>query len=474
MELDFTSDIIEKLMLKRALSDKSWLNILAASYDPRWFKTRTISTLIGMALKYYSKYGDVPKPTVMSLLAKKYAENHPDDKFDVSAANSIMSEVQGTNYGISDDVVSTNMREFIRKNALATALMDNIDMLSSSDRDSEKYQLVVDKCLENFDKVQKIAFADTEMGLNYFDKTAMDEHWKFLKNPDAKISTGWGSVDHYTNGGVLKEGRMLGLFMAQAGLGKSVFLSNLAVNFLKQNLSVVVISLEMSEDVYAQRFDAHISKKCINKLGENEKAARERINSFYAQYPNSNLVIKEYPPRSVNTKTIQNYLEQLKSNGTRIDVIIVDYLNLVLPNRVSDSMFKDGLSVSEELRSLSYKFKAPVISACQCNSEGMNSEEIDMQNISESRGIVHTVDFLGALFQTEKQRENGIIGFKIIKNRLGGMVGKRSSFKMDPETLELADVTFDNDIDHSGESNCVDVPDSILSLPDAVNDINGL
>lgn len=87
-----------------------------------------------------------------------------------------MSEVQGTNYGISDDVVSTNMREFIRKNALATALMDNIDMLSSSDRDSEKYQLVVDKCLENFDKVQKIAFADTEMGLNYFDKMAMDEH----------------------------------------------------------------------------------------------------------------------------------------------------------------------------------------------------------------------------------------------------------------------------------------------------------
>ena len=191
---------------------------------------------------------------------------------------------------------------------------------------------------------------------------------------------------------------MIALFMAQAGLGKSVFLSNLAVNFLKQNLSVVVISLEMSQDVYAQRFDAHISGKNINRLAENETAARNRISEFYAAHPGANLIIKEYPPKSVNSKTIDGYLEKLKANGKKIDVIIIDYLNLVLPNKVSDSMFKDGKTVSEELRALSYKYNAPVVSAVQSNSEGMNTEDIDMQNVSESRGIVHTADFLAALY----------------------------------------------------------------------------
>ena len=61
-------------------------------------------------------------------------------------------------------------------------------------------------------------------------------------------------------------------------------------------------------------------------------------------------------------------------------------------------MFKDGLAVSEELRALSYKFKCPVISAVQSNTEGMNSQDIDMQNVSESRGIVHTTDALFALY----------------------------------------------------------------------------
>lgn len=88
----------------------------------------------------------------------------------------------------------------------------------------------------------------------------------------------------------------------------------------------------------------------------------------------------------------------MKNAGHKFDVVIVDYLNLVLPNRSQDSMYKDGLSVSEELRSLSYKFEVPVISAVQSNSEGMNSDAIDMQNISESRGIAHTADFIGALF----------------------------------------------------------------------------
>lgn len=218
--------------------------------------------------------------------------------------------------------------------------------------------------------------------MNYFDSQAMDKHWDYIRNPDAKIKTGWQSLDSYTNGGFLKDGRSLYLIMAQAGLGKSVFLSNMAVNFLKQNLKVVVISLEMSEDVYACRFDAHISKKNINRLKENETEAVERIKEFYKKYPGANLIIKEYPPKSVTCNDIQAYLENLRNAGQQFDVVIVDYLNLVKAQHVSDNMFKDGLEVSERLRAISYMFNVPVVSACQVNTEGMNNENVGMENLS--------------------------------------------------------------------------------------------
>ena len=81
-----------------------------------------------------------------------------------------------------------------------------------------------------------------------------------------------------------------------------------------------------------------------------------------------------------------------------------------------------------------------------------------MQNVSESRGIVHTTDALFAIYQTQEQREAGKLGFKVIKNRLGGLIGKRSTFMMDPETLVLRDLTFEN-----GQDIPTVTPDSELS-----------
>lgn len=457
MDLDFPNDVIEKLLLKRALCDKHWIGIVSNVYDCLFknsrfkdkksiFKNRDVSLIIKLSLVYFHKYNQIPNYNVIQFLVKNYQGRHSTEAIDIAHINELLSELQNMDYNISDDVLNANFKEFIRKQAMIETLSENAEILTSENGD---YQKVVDECLANFDKVQKITFDDTDLGMQYFNDDAMKEHWEFIKNPEAKIQTLWKSVDEVTNGGFLKDGRMLALIMAQAGLGKSVFLSNLAVNFLKQNLGVVVISLEMSENVYAQRFDAHISKKNINKLAENEETAIDRIKSFYQQHPKANLFIKEYPPRSIRTRDIASYLENLKNAGHHFDVVIIDYLGLVLPNRSQDSMYKDGQMVSEELRGLSYTFQVPVISAVQCNSEGMNSETIDMQNVAESKAIVHTVDFLSVLTRTPDDRENGIINMRILKNRFGGQVGKICKFKMDNDTLEIADVTFDTDIGDS-------------------------
>ena len=457
MDLDFPNDIIEKLLLRRSLREKHWLGIVSNVYDCLFknskfkdkksiFKNKDVSLIMKLAMRYFQKYDQAPNCNIIQFLAKKYQELHPMEGIDISCINQTLSELQNMDYSINDDILTKNFKEFIRKQAMIETLSENAEILTSENGD---YQKVVDECLENFDKVQKITFDDADLGMQYFNDAAMKEHWDFIKNPEAKIQTLWKSVDEVTNGGFLKDGRMLALIMAQAGLGKSVFLSNLAVNFLKQNLSVVVISLEMSENVYAQRFDAHISKKNINKLADNEETAVDRIRSFYQQHPKANLFIKEYPPRSIRTRDIVTYLENLKNAGHHFDVVIIDYLGLVLPNRSQDSMYKDGQMVSEELRSLSYAFQVPVISAVQCNSEGMNSETIDMQNVAESKAIVHTVDFLSVLTRTPEDRENGLVNMRILKNRFGGQVGKICKFKMDNDTLEIADVTFDNDIDES-------------------------
>lgn len=439
MELDFSRDMIEMMLFKKASLDKAWMNILSNTFDERFFKVPNLGLMTKLLVKYYNKYGVSPSNKAISNMVKAYKEKYPTQDIDLAEVNNLITDIANLDLQVPDDVINNNLKEFIRRNAFYNALYDNADLLG---KDEDGYDKVVAKCLENFDRVQKITFNDTDLGLNYFDPDAMLRHWDYIKNPEAKISTGWPALDGYTHGGFLKDGRSLYLVMAQAGLGKSLFLSNLAVNFLKQGLSVVVISLEMSEDVYAQRFDAHISLKDINKLAEEEESAIERIKAFYTEHPTSNLYIKEYPPKSVTCNDIRVYLENLKNNGHHFDAVIIDYLNLVKSQTKIDNMFMDGLDVSEKLRAISYEMKCPVISAVQTNSEGMNNENVGMENISQSRGIAFTTDFLMALFQTDDDRENGIIQARLLKNRLGGQVGKVLHFKLGVGNLTLADVSY--------------------------------
>lgn len=463
MDLDFSRDDIEKMLLKKASLDKKWMNILVGSFDERFFKTPYLNIIATLQVKYYEKYGSSPNSKELISMVKAYAAKYPDKDVDLAEANQLINAIQNFDLSISDEVINGNLKEFIRRNAFYNALYDNAELLQKSENG---YERVVEKCLENFDKVQKMTFNDTDLGLDYFNEEAMKRHWEYIKNPEAKLSTLWPAIDTYTHGGFLKDGRSLYLVMAQAGLGKSLFLSNLAVNFLKQGLGVVVISLEMSEDVYAQRFDAHISEYDINHLMESEQSAVEKIKSFYKEHPTANLYIKEYPPKSVTCNDIRAYLESLKTNGHKFDVVIVDYLNLVKSSVKSDNMFVDGLDVSEKLRAISYEMHCPVISAIQTNTEGMNNENVGMENISQSRGIAFTADFLMALFQMQEDRESGFIRARILKNRLGGMVGRVVQFAVNPHTLVLHDITNSPDIE---QDNFADD-----ELSSAFNQIDGM
>ena len=80
------------------------------------------------------------------------------------------------------------------------------------------------------------------------------------------------------------------------------------------------------------------------------------------------------------------------------------------------------------------------------NEKGMNNENIDMQNISESRGIAHTADAIFALFQMPEDREAGIINARVIKNRLGGRVGKTLKTRIDPNNLTIHDLSDNPDL----------------------------
>ena len=110
-------------------------------------------------------------------------------------------------------------------------------------------------------------------------------------------------------------------------------------------------------------------------------------------------------------------------------------------------MFEEGLRISEDLRAVSQELEIPIITAVQTNTDGMNSDDISLKNISQSRGIAHTADFIGILYKSKEERDNekengkGIIekfSLKVEKSRFGA-AGNTIEIAYNNRTLSMCD-----------------------------------
>lgn len=467
-ELDFTADFTEKLFLNKVFYNKEYMVLISSIFDKRWFVSSEIGDIMSLCLAFYKKYDKLLNKTVLNNLVTKFCETTNND---IEKYNSVISECIFSKFDIDETCIKTNIVNYIKTRSTFFAIFDNA-------QDIEKRN-DISKCLKRLEAINTISF-DEGLGFNYFNDLA--KHEEYIKAPESRLSMGLRWLDEITNGGLLKDGKCLGVFMAQPGLGKSLLLANVAYRLLKQDKTVVIISCEMSENVYGRRIDSLISNDCIDTLQYTYESTFAKIRHFKELHPNATLCIKEYPPRTIRSIDIKLYIDSLIAKGIKPDCIIVDYLNLVLPNNEStgDTTYAKVLQAGENLRALSYIYSCPVLTATQTNSEGINNGDVGLQHTSESRGTGHTGDLILALYQLEDDIENGIINVKILKNRLGGKHGKVHPFKLDAKTLRLDDEMSDaiqmtdnsSNNTNNKKENTTSPDDVIMSLDDL--DIKGL
>jgi replicative DNA helicase len=111
--------------------------------------------------------------------------------------------------------------------------------------------------LEKFDKSCNITL-QTDIGLDLYND--IDKVCNYLNSVEETIPSSWNWFDEAVGGGFLKSGRALYVFVGQTNIGKSIFLGNIATNIAKQNKTVLLVSLEMSEMLYAKRLCSNVTK----------------------------------------------------------------------------------------------------------------------------------------------------------------------------------------------------------------------
>lgn len=320
---------------------------------------------------------------------------------------------------------------FTRKQELERAIMLSADLLDKGDFGP------VEKLIK--DAVQISLTKD--MGLDYFD----DPKARLLaiKNNNGQVSTGWKNLDDKLYGG-FNRGE-LQIFAGGSGSGKSLFMQNLAVNWIEQGLNGIFLTLELNEELCSMRIDSMItdiaSKQIFKSIDDVDLQVRMKSKTF------GDFRVK-YMPAQSTVNDIRAYVRELHiQTGVKIDFICIDYLDLLMPvsAKVSpNDLFVKDKYVSEEIRNLGKELNVITVTASQLNRSAVEADgDFNHSMISGGISKINTADNVFGIFTSNTMKEQGRYQLLMMKTRSSAGVGQRIDLEFNVDTLRI----FDNNLD---------------------------
>jgi KaiC/GvpD/RAD55 family RecA-like ATPase len=272
----------------------------------------------------------------------------------------------------------------------------------------------------------------------------------------ARTPTQWAAIDQLLGGGLAR--REIFLVSANSGGGKSITLANLALNFLntpkfpgcKQKMDVLYISLELSEELIAQRFDTMFTGISSVVWQQHATEIGETVAEIGSHM--GRLTIKRMES-GTNANAIRAYLKQFElRNGYIPDMLIIDYLDKMGANQTvsMDNVFQKDKLASEQLSDILYDYNMFGATASQQNRSAIDAQELNHSHIAGGMSKVMEADWYLSIIMTPAMKAAGEIGFAFLKTRSSDGVGKTVYLKWDNKTLRIKNLPRDEEIDDDG------------------------
>jgi hypothetical protein len=193
-------------------------------------------------------------------------------------------------------------------------------------------------------------------------------------------------------------------------------LAKMGAEAMRQGKNVLHYTLELNENYVGLRYDACFTGIDFQNIRNNIDIVKKKI----AEIPGK-LIIKYFPIKTVSAHSLKLHAERVQTLGTKIDLIIVDYADILRPSQSdrNSNSYSEAGGIYEELRGVAGEMQVPIWSASQSNRAAMDEDIIQANNISDSYRKIMTADFVISLSRKMSDKQANTARFHVIKNRFG-------------------------------------------------------
>jgi replicative DNA helicase len=405
-------------LLNNIIMTSDFANTIIDVIDPKYFDNNYFKLIMQMIKEYYVKYEHTPSYNTLEQIAKSEITSDIARKIVIDTIGNIKE-------------CDTDGDIFVQEKSLKFCKQQELKKVMN------KAQNIIDKGdFESYDTLEEMVRGALQVGET--DKGTSDVFFNLdtvleddFRHP---VPMGIQGIDNLLKGGLAKG--EIGVILAPTGVGKTTVLTKIANNAFNHGYNVLQIFFEDNPKIIQRKHFTMWTGIAPDNLSDHKEIVLNKVSEIKESTTNK-LVLKKLPSDSLTMNQIKNQIRKMIAEGTKIDLVVLDYIDCINPDKVLSDEWKSEGSVMRGFESMCHELDIVGWTATQGNRSSISSDVVTTDQMGGSIKKAQVGHVIISVAKTLQQKEMNLATIAITKSRIGkdGIIFENCKF--DNEMLEI-------------------------------------
>ena len=423
---DYLGNTFQLQLLNQIIVDKDFSTSIIDVIESSYFDNKYFKIILQMVKEYYVKYKATPNFETIEQIIRSEVTQEFVAKIVLDTLNQIKeAPFEGTNF------VQEKALKFCKQQELQKAMEKAKKIITEGD-------------FESYDKVEGLVRNALQVGEIEKGQTDVFNELETVLEDDYRhpVPMGIRGIDNLLKGGLAKG--EIGVILAPTGVGKTTILTKISNTAFNLGYNVLQIFFEDNPKIIQRKHFTIWTGIKPDELSGHRGEVMDKVIEIKETMKNK-LILKKFASDTMTMNQIKNQVRKLIADGTKIDLIVLDYIDCVLPEQSAKDEWKAEGSIMRAFEAMCHELNIVGWTATQGNRSSISSEVVTTDQMGGSIKKAQVGHVIITVAKTLQQKEMNLATIAITKSRLGkdGVVFENCKF--DNELLEIdtdSSVTF--------------------------------
>ncbi len=408
---EYLGNTFQLQLLNQIIVDKDFSHSILDVIENNYFENKYFKIIMQMVKEYYLKYDHTPSFETLEQITKSELQQ-------ATASKIVLDTIKKIKDAPIDGVL------FVQEKAMKFCKQQELQKVMG------KAQKIIDGGeFENYDTLEEMVKTALQVGAKDTSMLDVFSNLEQVLEDDYRhpIPMGIPGIDRLLKGGLAKG--EIGVILAPTGVGKSTVLTKISNHAFNLGFNVLQIFFEDNPKVIQRKHFTLWTKVHPDDLSEKKDEVMKRVREIEESMPNK-LIMKKLPSDTMTMLQIKNQIRKMVSDGIKVDMIVLDYIDCIVPDKNLGDEWKSEGSVMRAFEAMCHEMNIVGWTATQGNRSSISSEVVTTDQMGGSIKKAQVGHVIISVAKTLQQKEMKLATIAITKSRIGddGVVFENCKF----------------------------------------------